>query len=179
MNNSSGIHVRAFHMKSSSHIEVTKMHLKIPYLKLLPRLAQANELTLWWPRNYEACVVQNLGNMWLNLFYCHGRCCAFAMVSCDMLTFLWGASPCLYLLSGKTSYRQISQSLKAARLQVIMSVSLWNLTGISSAAAEVPVKFQNYWKTLKSRSESRGFETSQDLAVRHPSTSWIEALVQQ
>ena len=39
----------------------------------------------------------------------------------------------LYSLSGKTSYRQISWSLEAARLSVIMIVSHWNLTGISAA----------------------------------------------
>ena len=39
----------------------------------------------------------------------------------------------LYSLSGKTSYRQISWSLEAARLGVIMIVSLWNLTGILDA----------------------------------------------
>ena len=39
----------------------------------------------------------------------------------------------LYSLSGKTSYRQISWSLEAARLSVIVIVSLWNLTGISAA----------------------------------------------
>ena len=55
----------------------------------------------------------------------------------------------LYSLSGKTSYRQISWSLKAARLDVAMVVSLWNLTGTS--AAVVPAKFQNIWKSLISR----------------------------
>ena len=40
----------------------------------------------------------------------------------------------LYSLSGKTSYRQISWSLKAARLDVEMVVSLSNLTGNSAAA---------------------------------------------
>ena len=39
----------------------------------------------------------------------------------------------IYSLSGKTSYRQIPWSLEAARLGVIMIVSLWNLTGISAA----------------------------------------------
>ena len=39
----------------------------------------------------------------------------------------------LYSLSGKTSYCQISWSLEDARLNVIMAVSLWNLTGISAA----------------------------------------------
>ena len=40
----------------------------------------------------------------------------------------------LYSLSGKTSYRQISWSLEAARLDVAMVVSLW--------------KFQSDWKSL-------------------------------
>ena len=39
----------------------------------------------------------------------------------------------LYSLSGKTSYRQILWSLEAAVLDVIMIVSLWNMTGISTA----------------------------------------------
>ena len=39
----------------------------------------------------------------------------------------------LYSLRGKTSYHQISWSLEAARLDVIMIVSLRNLTGISVA----------------------------------------------
>ena len=39
----------------------------------------------------------------------------------------------LYSLSGKTSYRQISWSLKTVRLDVIMFVPLWNLTGVSAA----------------------------------------------
>ena len=39
----------------------------------------------------------------------------------------------LYSLSGKTSYRQISWSLEAARLDVSIVVSLWNLTGTSAA----------------------------------------------
>ena len=39
----------------------------------------------------------------------------------------------LYSLSGKTSYHQISRSLEAARLDVTIIVSLWNLTGISAA----------------------------------------------
>ena len=40
----------------------------------------------------------------------------------------------LYSLSGKTSYHQISWSLEAARLDVAIIVSLWNLTGTSAAA---------------------------------------------
>ena len=40
----------------------------------------------------------------------------------------------LYSPSGKTSYRQILWSLEAARLDVAMVASLWNLTGTSAAA---------------------------------------------
>ena len=39
----------------------------------------------------------------------------------------------LYSLNGKTSYHKISWSLEAARLDVIMTVSLWYLTGIAAA----------------------------------------------
>ena len=51
----------------------------------------------------------------------------------------------LYSLSGKTSYRQISWSLEATRLDVIMIISLWKLTCISAA---LPVKFQSDWESL-------------------------------
>ena len=37
------------------------------------------------------------------------------------------------ILSGKTSYHQISWSLEVARLDVMLIVSLWNLTDISAA----------------------------------------------
>ena len=50
----------------------------------------------------------------------------------------------LYSLSGKTSYRQISWSLEAARLDVAMVVSLW----VTCSAAEWPAKFQSDWKSL-------------------------------
>ena len=63
----------------------------------------------------------------------------------------------LYSLSSKTTYRQISWSLKATRLDAIMIVSLWNLTG--SSAAEVPVEFQSDWKSLnKNLAASRLYE---------------------
>ena len=39
----------------------------------------------------------------------------------------------LYSLSGKTSCRKISWCLEAARFDVEMFISLWNLTGISAA----------------------------------------------
>ena len=51
----------------------------------------------------------------------------------------------LYSLSGKTSYRHISWSLEAARFDVIIIVSLWNL---GSVAADVPVKFKSDCKSL-------------------------------
>ena len=57
---------------------------------------------------------------------------------CLMLTkqsFPWVCRSVLGLcpLRRKTSYRQIAKSLEAARLGVIMTVSLWNSTGISTA----------------------------------------------
>ena len=39
---------------------------------------------------------------------------------------------CLYSLSGKTSYHKILRCLEALRLDVMMIVLLWNLTGISA-----------------------------------------------
>ena len=39
----------------------------------------------------------------------------------------------LYSLNGKTSYHPTSWRLEAARLDIIMIVSLWNFTGISAA----------------------------------------------
>ena len=68
-------------------------------------------------------------------------------------------SPTDYSLSDKTSYRQISWSLEAARLDVIMIISLWNLAGISAAAKRS--------ETFKH--ESCGFQAcgkTPDLAVR-------------
>ena len=65
----------------------------------------------------------------------------------------------LYSLSSKASHRQISWSLVAARLDVKMIVSLWDLTGIS-AAQIIMEEF---------KPEFRGFEISRDLAVRRPS----------
>ena len=50
-----------------------------------------------------------------------------------LTSWLWYHYAGPLLLSGKTSYRQISWSLEAARLGVILIVSLWNLTGITAA----------------------------------------------
>ena len=68
----------------------------------------------------------------------------------------------LYSVSGKTSYRKISWSLEAARLNVTMLLSLWNLTGISVAllARCLP----NLRTIGKFKLESRGFESSRDFA---------------
>ena len=61
-------------------------------------------------------------------------------------------------LSDKTSYHQISWNLKAAKFDVVMILSLWNLTSISAA---VFPRCQPKFKT-----ESRGFETYGKTSVR-------------
>ena len=48
----------------------------------------------------------------------------------------------LYSLSGKMFYHQISWSFEAARLGVMMIISLWNLTGIS--AVQLPRCLSNF-----------------------------------
>ena len=45
----------------------------------------------------------------------------------------WSVVQVLYPQSDKTYCRQISWSVEAARLDVIMIISLWNLTGFSAA----------------------------------------------
>ena len=70
----------------------------------------------------------------------------------------WKSTQGLYSLSGKTAYRQILWSFEATRLDIAMVVSLWNLTGISAAVLSE--------RSEKFKPESRGFETSRDLAVR-------------
>ena len=65
-------------------------------------------------------------------------------------------------LSGKTPYRQISLSLVAARLDVILIEALWNLTLL-------PRCLSSSERLEKSNPESRGFETSRDFAVGRPS----------
>ena len=84
----------------------------------------------------------------------------------------------LYSLSGKTSYRKISWSLGAARLGVIMIVSLWNLTGIS--AALLPRCLSNFraiGKVQTRISRLRDFtrpcgKTSYRLVNRGPEWQW-------
>ena len=82
----------------------------------------------------------------------------------------------LYSLSDKTSYRQISWSLGAARLDVAMVVSLWNLTGTSAAALPryLP-NFRAIGKILTRISRLRDFtrscgKTSYRLVNRCPET---------
>ena len=48
-----------------------------------------------------------------------------------------------YSLNGKTSYCQISWSIGAASLDVIMIASFWNLADIGNVTADVPAKFQS------------------------------------
>ena len=94
-----------------------------------------------------------------------------------VMRYLLEVTQGLYSLSDKTSYRQISWSLEAARLSVIMIVSLWNLTGIS--AVLLPRCRSNFRAIEKSKPESRGFETSRDFALsaittsKHTKQLWI------
>ena len=69
----------------------------------------------------------------------------------------------LYSLSGKTSYHHFPRSLEAARLDLIMIVSLRNLTGIS--AALLPRRLSNFkaiGKVLTRISRLRDFTRSCD-----------------
>ena len=62
-----------------------------------------------------------------------------------------------YSLSGKMSYCKISRSLEVARFEFRFFQSLWNLAGPSCQISE---RCNNY------NTQSRGFETSRDLALR-------------
>ena len=66
----------------------------------------------------------------------------------------------LYSLSGKTSYRKIPWSLKAARFRFKLFQSLWNWAGTPAAACQFSERYDHC------NIQSRGFETSRDLAVR-------------
>ena len=81
---------------------------------------------------------------------------------------------CLYSLSGKMHYRQMSWSLKVARLDAIMIVSLGNLMGISAALLPKSLsniraigKVQTGISRLRDFSRSCG-ETSARLVNRGP-----------
>ena len=72
----------------------------------------------WWCNRYRWVIMRTIGEMWPRGYPYSIR-----------PSLIQG----IYSPSGKTSYRQISWKLEAARLHVIMIVSLWNLTGISAA----------------------------------------------
>ena len=82
-------------------------------------------------------------------------------------------SPRASSLSGRTSYRKISWSLEAARLDAVMIVSfnIWQASRqrCCQDACQISELLE------KSKPESLGFETSRDLAVRCPSVWWIKA----
>ena len=78
----------------------------------------------------------------------------------------------LYSPSVRVSYRKIPWSLEAAKFDVIMIVSLYNLWGISAALLRRACQISKRWEKFKP--ESRGFDTSWDFAVIRPSVWWIE-----
>ena len=69
----------------------------------------------------------------------------------------------LYSLSGRASYPKISWSLVAARLGFKLFQSLWNLTGLSNFTTGDHYNIQ-----------SRGLETSRNLAVKRFTAWWID-----
>ena len=75
-------------------------------------------------------------------------------------------------ISDKTSNRKILQSLEAARFVFRIVQSLWNLTGTSAAACACQISKR--WDDLNY--QSRGFETSRDLAIRRLFGYWNGAL---
>ena len=100
---------------------------------------------------------------WINVFtYIHQECSSgigpvTALDHHNALTVALG----LYSLSDKTSYRKISWSLEAARFGFGLFQWLWNIRGISAAAVcQISERYDHY------NTQSRGFETSRDLAVR-------------
>ena len=80
----------------------------------------------------------------------------------------------LYSLCGKTPYRKISWSLEAARMYMIMIVSLWD-RHLGNVAAEVPVKFQSDWISMDPNPAASKFHEILWWDVG-PSAEWIEAL---
>ena len=106
-----------------------------------------------WRHHMTQIVLQNHCHSALTAQYsssqefCVRLCCVSLRVSLpklikvrSLVLWLWCHCPRaieatlgLYSISGKTSYRQISSSLEAARLDVIVILSPWNFTGISAA----------------------------------------------
>ena len=80
----------------------------------------------------------------------------------------------LYWLSGKTSYRQISWSLEAARLGAIMIASFWHLIGISATPLpKCPTNVRAIGKVWTRISRLRYFTRS----CGNTSVSLVEALI--
>ena len=79
-----------------------------------------------------------------------------------------------YSLSGKTSYCQISWSLGAAGLDIMLIVSLSNLT--VTLVALLAKCLSNSERMAKSKPESRGFETSRNLVVIRLAAQRIDVL---
>ena len=101
----------------------------------------------WIPRVQGLVNVESVSMSW----WCHHRCYRglYCHYSSTMLWFLVNSCDLLiqgvYSLSGRTYCRQISWSLEATRVDVIIIVPLWNLTGIS--AALLPMCLSNF-KTI-------------------------------
>ena len=72
----------------------------------------------------------------------------------------------LYSLKAKTCYCQIGWSLEVGRDIGDGDLPIWTLTGVSVPSADV--RKISEWLQV-SKPESRGFETSRDLAARCPS----------
>ena len=105
------------------------------------------------------------------ILWCYRCCCDWKMTQISYVPLIvpyWIQG--LYSLSGKTSYRQISWSLEAARLDVAIVVLLWNLTGTSAAALpnfRAIVKVQTRISRLRDFTRSCG-KTSYRLLNRGP-----------
>ena len=71
----------------------------------------------------------------------------FMVQNCRRLLRDWPGQG-LYSLSGRTSYREISWSLEAARLDVRIIITLNFDRHLGSSAAEMPIKFQGDSKSI-------------------------------
>ena len=81
-----------------------------------PLACLCNGLVGLTSKKYQTLTLQTLGSAMRNPFLFH-----------DVIMHLG-----LYSLSGRTSYHTTSLGLEAARLDVLVNVSLWNLTDISA-----------------------------------------------
>ena len=91
--------------------------------------------------NFRAIsIVRILKSLWCNLKNKPQKNRAYILL--DKVHMHTTIGHCLYLLSGRRSHRNISWSLEAARLDVLMIVSRWNATSIS--AALLPMYLSNF-----------------------------------